>query len=326
MQALAAKPDGLSATDRLRLDYALGKAYADFRDHSSAFKHWASGASAKRSQLAYDENAAFAFFEAIERVFTTELVQAKSGWGDPSQAPIFILGMPRSGSSLVEQILASHPAVYGAGELRTFNDVVLSVRDPDGAAIPYPDFVPALDPASSKLLGSRYVSMLRALAPTTGERVTDKMPANYFFVGLIHLLLPNATIIHTIRNAVDTCFSCFSTLFVRDQNHTYDLGEIGRYYKRYERLMAHWRRVLPPGRFLDVNYEELVEDLDGQARRLLEYCGLPWDERCLEFHRTERPIWTASTMQVRQPIYKSSIGRARAYEAFLAPLIASLGN
>jgi hypothetical protein len=144
------------------------------------------------------------------------------------------------------------------------------------------------------------------------------------FAGLIHLALPNAKIIHTLRDPLDTCMSCFSKLFAATQNHTYDLGELGRYYKRYEHLMAHWRRILPPGRILDVQYEEVVADLETQARRILAYCELPWDDRCLSFHETDRPVRTASATQVRQPIYQSSVGRWHDYEAFLGPLLSAL--
>jgi hypothetical protein len=152
------------------------------------------------------------------------------------------------------------------------------------------------------------------------------MPSNYYFLGLIHLILPNARIIHSMRNPVDTCISCFSKLFSAEQNHTYDLGELGRYYERYERLMAHWRRVLPAGAFLDVRYEDIVADLEGEARRILGHCGLPWDDRCLSFHETVRPVRTASASQVRQPIYGSAVGRWRVYEPFLAPLLEALGE
>ena len=273
--------------------------------------------------IAYDEPVALALFDRIEQVFSPEVMRAKRGGGDPSPVPIFVVGMPRSGTTLVEQILASHPMVHGAGELKTMNDVVLTVRGPDGNTIPYPEFVPSLDPAALKAIGARYLALLRELAPH-GERVTDKMPSNYYFVGLIHLALPNARIIHTMRDPVDTCISCFSKLFTAEQNHTYDLGELGRYYRRYERLMAHWRRVLPPGRMLDVRYEDVVADLDGQARRIIDYCGLPWDDRCLSFHETDRPVRTASATQVRQPIYSSAVGRWKVYEEYLGPLLEEL--
>ncbi len=324
MESLAAKSEGLSKTDRLQLDFALGKAYGDLKDYRRSFTHLLAGNASKRATITYDEASVFSLFDRIEAAFTRELIAKKSGGGDPSRMPIFVIGMPRSGTTLVEQIIASHPMVHGAGELQTFNDVILGVRGPDGNTIRYPDFVAALDASAMRQIGARYVADVRKLAPT-GERVTDKMPSNYYFAGLIYLALPNAKIIHSIRNPVDTCMSCFSKLFTAEQNHTYDLAELGRYYKRYERLMAHWRRVLPAQSILDVRYEDVVADLEGQARRIVAYCGLPWDERCLSFHETERPVRTASATQVRQPIYKSAVGRWRVYEAQLPPLLRALG-
>ncbi len=324
MEALAEKSDGLSKTDRLQLDFALGKAYGDLKDYQRSFTHLLAGNAAKRATIAYDEASVVGLFDRIEATFTRELMAQKSGGGDPSRMPIFVIGMPRSGTTLIEQIIASHPLVHGAGELQTFNDVVLAVRGPDGGTLRYPDFVPALDAAALRQIGARYIADVRKLAPS-GERVTDKMPSNYYFAGLIHLALPNAKIIHSVRNPVDTCISCFSKLFTAEQNHTYDLTELGRYYKRYEQLMAHWRRVLPAQAILDVRYEDVVADLEKQARRIIEYCGLPWDDRCLSFHETERPVRTASATQVRQPIYKSAVGRWRVYELQLAPLLRALG-
>jgi tetratricopeptide (TPR) repeat protein len=321
MEQLAASPNGLSKTDRMQLDFGLGKAYADLKDHDRSIRHLLAGNAAKRSTIAYDEQATFALFDRIESLFTRDLIAAKSGGGDPSPLPIFVIGMPRSGTTLVEQIIASHPVVYGAGELQSFNDVVLTVRGPDGNSLPYPDFVAALDAAPLQQIGARYIALVRALAAkhkrADAERITDKMPSNYYFAGLIHLALPNAKIIHTIRDPVDTCISCFSKLFSAEQNHTYDLSELGRYYRRYERLMAHWRSVLPAGRMLDVRYEDVVADVEQQARRIIAYCGLPWTDRCLSFHETDRPVRTASATQVRQPIYSSAVGRWRVYERYL---------
>ncbi len=343
MEALAAKTEGLSKTDRLQLDFALGKAYADLKDYRRSFAHLLAGNAGKRATISYDETSTFALFDRIEAAFTRDLIAQKSGGGDFSPMPIFVLGMPRSGTTLIEQIIASHPMVHGAGELQTLNDVILTVRGPDGNTIPYPEFVPALDAAALRQIGARYLAAVRALtsspargAPTLpspahgggkggGERVTDKMPSNYYFAGLIHLALPNAKIIHSVRDPVDTCISCFSKLFTAEQNHTYDLGELGRYYQRYERLMAHWRRVLPPRSFLDVRYEDVVAHLEAQARRIIAHCGLPWDDRCLAFHETERPVRTASATQVRQPIYRSAVGRWRVYEDHLGPLLSALG-
>ncbi|HEX3504579.1 MAG TPA: tetratricopeptide repeat protein [Xanthobacteraceae bacterium] len=331
METLAARSEGLSKTDRMQLDFALGKAYADLNDYPRSFRHWHAGNATKRSTLAYDETATFALFDDIERVFTADLIKTKAGGGDRSPVPIFIVGMPRSGTTLIEQIIASHPMVHGAGELQTFNDVILTVRGPDGATLSYPQFVPALDQAALQQIGSRYVTALRELGARGGEaaraeRITDKMPSNYYFIGLIHLALPNAKIIHSMRDPVDTCVSCFSKLFSAEQNHTYDLAELGRYYQHYDRLMAHWRRVLPTASFLDVRYEDVVGDLEGQARRIIAYCGLPWDERCLSFHTTERAIRTASATQVRKPIYRNAIDRWRVYEQQLEPLLSALGD
>ena len=338
MEALAAKSDGLSKTDRMQLDFALGKAYGDLKDYRRSFRHLLAGSAAKRSTISYDEAATFALFDRIEAVFTKQLITQKSGDGDPSPMPIFVLGMPRSGTTLIEQIIASHPMVHGAGELMTFNEVVVSVRGPDGNTIPYPEFMPALDEQALLQIGGRYLSEVRKLVPSLAspawsgakpggsERVTDKMPSNYYFAGLIHLALPNAKIIHSVRDPVDTCVSCFSKLFTAEQNHTYDLGELGRYYKRYEQLMAHWHRVLPAGSILDVRYEDVVADLEKMARRIIAYCGLPWDDRCLSFHETDRPVRTASATQVRQPIYKSAIGRWRVYEEELGPLLTALNG
>jgi tetratricopeptide (TPR) repeat protein len=338
MEAMAAKTDGLSKTDRMQLDFALGKAYGDLKDYRRSFKHLLAGSAAKRATISYDEASTFALFDRIEAVFTKQLITQKSGGGDPSSMPIFVLGMPRSGTTLIEQIIASHPMVHGAGELMTFNEVVVSVRGPDGNTIPYPEFLPALDAQALRQIGARYVSEVRKLVLSLSlpaspgmqaggsERVTDKMPSNYYFAGLIHLALPNAKIIHSVRDPVDTCVSCFSKLFTAEQNHTYDLGELGRYYKRYEELMAHWHRVLPAGSIFDVRYEDVVADLETMARRIIAYCGLPWDDRCLSFHETDRPVRTASATQVRQPIYKSAVGRWRVYEQELGPLLAALNG
>jgi len=328
MESLVAR-GGLSQIERMQLDFALGKAYADVKDYPRSFKHLLAGNVGKRATIAYDEKSAFASFDRIEAVFTRELIAAKSGSGDPSPMPILVLGMPRSGTTLVEQIIASHPMVYGAGELPTLRQVIPTARGRDGNVVPFPEFAPALDASMLAQIGALYVAAVRELIPkekaAQAERVTDKMPSNYYFAGLIHLALPNAKIIHTIRDPVDTCVSCFSKLFAGEQNHTYNLAELGRYYKRYEQLMKHWRRVLPKGRILEVRYEDVVADLEGQAQRIISHCGLPWDDRCLSFHETDRPVQTASVTQVRQPIYKSAVGSWRRYEEHLGPLLSALG-
>ena len=322
MQALE-RGDCLEPGERMFLHFALGKAYADLNDPARAFEHLLQGNALKRAQTLYDEAATAALFERTETLFTPALTKRKARHGQRSHVPVFVLGMPRSGTTLVEQILASHPLVHGAGELTTFEEVIRTVRE--GDLMSYPDFVPTLDATCIRRIGERYLAEMRRIAPIGRTRVINKMPANYLMIGLIHLALPNARIIHTIRDPVDTCISCFSKLFALEQNYTYDLAELGRYYRRYQKLMDHWRQVLPQGRILDVRYEEVVADLEGQARRIIAHCGLDWDERCLAFHKTARPVRTASAMQVRQPIYNLSIGRWRVYEPYIGPLLAELG-
>jgi tetratricopeptide (TPR) repeat protein len=314
------RDDGLSPSDRTFLHFALGKVYSDLNDPARAITHLFKGNAFKRAQVVYDEAAVADLFARTEALFTPALIKKKARNGERSHVPIFILGMPRSGTSLIEQILASHPLVYGAGELPTLENVISSARWSDGL-MPYPDFVPALNGDGVKGIGARYLAEMKRIAPKGITRVINKMPANYLYIGLIHLALPNARIIHVVRDPLDTCVSCFSKLFTLGQSYTYDLGELGRYFRRYHKLMAHWRRVLPQGRILDVRYEEVVSDLEGLARRITAHCGLHWDERCLSFYQTERPVLTASAMQVRQPIYKNSVGRWRIYEPFLAPLL-----
>jgi tetratricopeptide (TPR) repeat protein len=328
MVALAAKKTTLSKKDRMLLDFALGKAFSDIRDYRRAFQHLLAGNAAERSAIKYDEADSISLFDNIENIFTNQLIAAKSGFGEPSRRPIFVIGMPRSGSTLLEQVLASHPAVEGIGEVGALADAMNNVTDkvlgPDGNPLPYPANVPMLNDSTIKSIGENYIGQLAALAQH-GQRVTDKMLANYLYAGLIHLVLPNAVILHTVRDPVDTCISCFSKWFSTAQPYTYELAELGRYYTRYRQLMEHWRRVLPPGRILDVQYEEVVADLEGQARRIISHCGLPWDDRCLSFHKTDRPVWTGSVSQVRQPIYNHSVGRWRVYEEFLTPLLKELG-
>ncbi|HSH13907.1 MAG TPA: sulfotransferase, partial [Desulfurivibrionaceae bacterium] len=243
--------------------------------------------------------------------------------GCPSPLPIFVLGMPRSGTTLTEQIIASHPLVHGAGELPDLLELANHPRE--GAVEGYPLSLQGLTRSDLVDLGEKYVRGLQARNPAA-QRITDKMPANFNCLGLIHLMLPNAKIIHVRRNPVDTCLSGFTRLFNKSQHQSYDLAEIGRYYRNYAELMAHWRRVLPAGAFYEIQYEELVADNENQARALLEYCGLEWHEACLESHKTSRNIRTASVTQVRQPIYQSSVERWRKYEKHLGPLLEALGD
>jgi tetratricopeptide (TPR) repeat protein len=310
LEQLAREAHALPVDERIELHFALGKAYEDVGRHPDAFRQWLAGNALKRAQISYDEAAAVELFDRARKIFSLDFIRDRQNAGHPSPRPVFIIGMARSGTTLVEQILASHPRVFGAGELTSFRNAVNEV-------------VCRMDETDFHGLGARYLAETERLA-AGATHVTDKMPGNFLFAGLIHLALPNARIIHTVRDPLDTCLSCFSKLFAGEQNYTYDLGELGRYYRYYQSLMAHWDRVLPPGRIHEVRYEDVVADLEAQARRILLHCGLDWDPHCLSFHETTRAVHTASAVQVRQPIYGNSIGRWRVHAPFLTPLIAEL--
>jgi tetratricopeptide (TPR) repeat protein len=316
LASLAERAESLPPQEQIDLAFALAKAHADLGDAATAFVHLRQGNALKRREIDYDESATLSVLARIATIFTPELLRAKSGRGDPSDTPVFIIGMPRSGTSLVEQILASHRDVFGAGEITDFTALTQ-----DFAA--FPEDVASIGSEAVGALGARYVAGLVARAPAA-RRITDKLPANFLLTGLIHLALPRARIIHVRRDPRDTCWSCFATLFTAGQPFAFDLGELGRYYRAYEQLMTHWRQVLPRGAMLEIDYEDIVADLPGEARRLVAYCGLDWDEACLAFHRTERAVRTASASQVRRPIYRSAIGRWRAYAGELGPLFDAL--
>jgi tetratricopeptide (TPR) repeat protein len=320
MTELAEQMALLPEEEQIDLHFALGKAFADVGDHERSFHHLFAGNALKRSQTSYDEAAVLGSLERTRAVFTADLLHRYEGFGEPSSIPVFILGMPRSGSTLVEQILASHPKVFGAGEISDFHKVMVEHGGIDGEPGHFPGTIPWMSADRLQQLGESYVDRLKALAPVA-KRVTNKMPENFRFTGLIHSALPNAFIIHTRRDPLDTCLSCFSKLFAKDLPYTYDLAELGRYYKAYDALMTHWSNVLPKHRMLEVQYEEVVDDLEGQARRIVAHCGLEWDERCLSFYQTKRPVRTASVTQVRQPVYNSSVGRWRPDASSLAPLL-----
>ncbi len=320
MQALAGALPELNAEEQIDLHFALGKAYSDIGAHEQSFAHLREGNALMRRRVLYDEATTLGRFERMKTVFTAELMRDKQGLGDPSPLPVFIIGMPRSGTTLIEQILASHPKVFGAGELHEMATLAEQISGPDGTVVP--EAVPDLPGERLRRLGADYLQRIRRFAPQA-ERITDKMPGNFLLAGLIHLALPRARIIHVCRDLREIAFSCFSLLFPRGHVYSYDLAELGRYCRAYRELMAHWHRVAP-GAILDVHYEEVVGDLEGQARRLVEHCGLLWDDACLDFHRTQRSVRTASAAQVRQPIYRSSIGRWRPHEQALQPLLQAL--
>ena len=324
LEALVGECATLSIVDQVHLHFALAKAYENLGEPDNAFQHLLNANGLKRRQLIYDEGATLGRMERLRELVSRDFIEARQGGGEPTALPVFIVGMTRSGTTLIEQILSSHPQVFGAGEIQLFDQALGAIRKTLPHSPPFPEMLSAMSAEHFRALGSLYLGKLVQRAPGA-MRITDKMTLNFLFVGLIHVALPNATIIHAVRNPVDTCVSCFSVHFTNGHEHTYDLAELGRYYRHYRALMAHWHRVLPPGRIIDVHYEELVADLEGAARRVVSHCGLAWDDCCLDFHRTERPVGTASATQVRMPIYKDSVGRWRKYEAFLGPLLAELG-
>jgi len=309
-------------SDARWLHFALGKAYDDCGQSDKAFPHFVAANALERAAFPYNEANAIDRINRTIEIFSAGFLQRLRGSGVDSPAPIFIVGMPRSGTTLVEQILASHSEVSAGGEV----DVVAPALRNVVARSQTPNLAFDLSQitiADVTALGLEYISRIQTLL--NGRRhLTDKQLTNRLFVGLIHAALPNAKIIHCQRNALDSCLSAFMKPFGASVAYASDLGSLGRYYRHYELMMAHWRGVLPPGRMLEVRYEDIVDDVEGEARRILAYCGLEWQPKCLEFYRARRPIRTASVAQVRQPIYRTSLGRSRPYLAHLQPLIAAL--
>jgi tetratricopeptide (TPR) repeat protein len=318
METSLAKGAAQGADETLALRFALGKAYLDVGDSRRAFAHLNAGNRLKRAQLAYNAEANSSRMAAIAAAFPAEIFARFAEAGSRAAAPIFVVGMPRSGTTLIEQILASHPAIHGAGELPILPRIAVEIGG-------MPEGVAALTAERLAQLGEAYVE--RVGAPPAGKsRWVDKFTGNFAYAGLIRLILPEARIIHSRRDPVDACLSCYAAYFNSPAlAFAYDMTELGRYCRDYLALMAHWRAVLPETRFLEIDYEAVVDDLETEARRMIAFLGLPWDPACLDFHLTRRPVRTASVSQVRRPIYSSSVGRWRAHAAELAPLLEALG-
>lgn len=324
MQCEALRATGLK--DRYHLCFALGKAFEDREEFAEAFRYYARGNLLKKQETRYSADRIEKEFRLQEETCTPELLDRESAHGCPAPDPIFIVGLPRAGSTLLEQILASHPQVEGTMELP---NILATVHRLNGRRMAedeprYPGILAELDADRLRSLGEKYIEdtrIFRSGAPF----FIDKMPNNFRHVGLIHLILPNAKIIDARRHPMACCFSGFKQLFAEGQEFTYDLQDIGRYYRSYVELMSHWDRVLP-GKVLRVHYEDVVDDVEGQVRRLLAYCGLPFDERCIRFHETRRPVRTPSAEQVRQPIYASGKEQWRNFQDHLVPLEHALGT
>jgi tetratricopeptide (TPR) repeat protein len=311
----------LEDDNRRFFSFAAGKLSDDIGDHGPAFERYRVGNELCHGD--WNEERFAAICEAVKPVFSADFLAQRSDWGIAQASPIFIVGMPRSGSSLVEQILASHPLVFGAGELRDIPAIVAAMGGRMQPPQPYPAFVPFSPAKVFAGYAASYLQRIVALAPATGLWSVDKMPSNFVHLGIIRLLFPNARIIHSRRHPLDTCLSCYFQNFDHGQEFTNDLQVLGRYFNQYAGLMQHWHEVMP-GQVFDLEYESLVAEPEPVVRALLEFCELSWDERCLDFSGTQRRVSTASAWQVRQPLHNRSLGRWRHYREQLAPLIKTI--
>lgn len=315
--------DDLADEDRFHLHYALGKALEDAGRYEASFGHYAKGAELRRVQIRYDADETTAHATRSKALLTPAFFAERKGWGAAAADPIFVVGLPRSGSTLIEQILASHSQVEGTMELPDVIAIAKRLGGRRGEGL-YPEALAGLDAEALRALGEEYVERTRVQRKTDRPFFVDKMPNNFAHAGLIHLMLPNAKIIDARRHPLGCCFSGFKQHFARGQTFSYGLEDIGRYYADYVDLMAHVDAVLP-GRVHRVIYEEMVEDPEGQIRRLLDHCGLPFEATCLDFHQNDRAVRTASSEQVRQPIFRDGVDQWRNYEPWLGPLKAALG-
>lgn len=323
MSSVARRGD-LTPGDKVQLEFALGKALDDVGDYEAAIVHFAHANRLTGRAGSFDPGAHRAFVDGIIEIFDATYFAARRDCGAASDRPVFVVGMGRSGTSLAEQILASHPDVFGAGELPDIERLATRAQEHAGTETPgrttdsFPEIVTRLPLQHTAELGQAYLERLHRMTPDA-TRIVDKMPLNFLYLGFIATILPGARIIHCRRDPLDTCLSLYFQHFADQQSYAYDLAHLGFYYQQYERLMTHWRRVLPLAIF-ELQYETLVEHQEWESQRMIAFCGLPWDARCLDFHRTERAAATASVWQVRQPIYRRSVGRWRNYAAHLGPL------
>jgi tetratricopeptide (TPR) repeat protein len=322
MHAALARED-LSHEHRLHMEFALGKALEDRKNYATSFAHYARGNALRLTQVPYSADDTGARLARVREQYTADFFRARDGMGADAPDPIFIVGLPRSGSTLIEQIIASHSAVEGTMELPEIISLTRALRGNAGGGT-YHDALARMGADELRALGEQYIERTRIHRKLGKPFFIDKMPNNFMHVGLIRLALPNAKIIDARRHPLACCLSGYKQHFARGQNFSYSLEDLGRYYRDYAGLMAHFDRVLP-GRVHRVFYEDMVEHTEREVRRLLDYCGLPFEDACLNFFDNERPVRTASSEQVRQPIYTSGVDQWRRYEAWLDPLKAALG-
>jgi tetratricopeptide (TPR) repeat protein len=308
----------LSESADVHFRFALGKACEDAGDYDRAWEFYHTGNQRQRPLVPYDPVAFEMRHRQMAEVFTREFLERHAGQGFDSAAPIFIVGLPRSGSTLIEQILASHSQVEGTLELSTLGEIAVSVARYRGDRIEYPEAVRQLTPRDFRAYGRQYIEETKIYRTTGKPHFTDKLPNNFSHIGFAHLILPNAKIINARRHPLDSILGSYKQLFGKGQNFTYDMDELAMYYRQYHEIMKHWHRVLP-GKVLDVHYEDTVGDFATQVRRILAHCGLPFEEACLRFHETNRAVRTASSEQVRQPLSTRALGTWRRYEKHLQP-------
>jgi predicted Zn-dependent protease len=314
--------------DRAQFEFSLGKALEDAGDFAASFEHYARGNERRRAVVHYQGESVTRLVQRTRALYTREFFTARAGWGCPSQDPIFIVGLPRAGSTLLEQILASHSQIEGTRELTDVLQFALELGDREeepGKPPVYPQSVARLARSEIAALGERYLAQTRAHRLLGRPRFIDKMGSNFLHLGLIHLMLPNARIIDARRSALGCCFANFKQHFQRGLWFSYSLEDLARYYREYVSLMAHFDAVLP-GRIYRVCYEDVVRDLEGEVRRLLDHLGLPFEEQCLRFHETRRTVATLSSEQVRQPLYTEGVAQWRNFEPWLGPLKEALGE
>lgn len=319
MERRAREDSDLPEKSIINFLFALGKAYDDRGDYDHAWQYYAEANQKQRMIVQYDAVQTETVNDSMMEVFDRQLLEDLGGLGNPDPAPIFILGLPRSGSTLLEQILASHSQVEGTSELPYIGRVAMSMNRNRADGIGFPQAVRELGRESLTLLGEDYIKYAALHRPEGTPRFIDKMPNNFPSVGFIHLILPNAKIIDARRHPLDACVGNYRQHYARGQTFSYDLNDIGEYYIEYQRMMDYWHEVLP-GKVLTVQYEEVCTDLENQVRRILDFCGLPWEDSCVRYYETERPVRTASSEQVRQPIYTGAINFWRNYEKHLDEL------
>lgn len=312
----------IAEQDKIALHYSAGKICDDLNMFAKAFEHF--DRANRMACKTYDHKPTETYRQRKKTVFSKRFYADRKGWGYSSDVPVFIVGMPRSGTTLTEQILAAHPDVFAGGEIETRNSLAYFSEEISPSREEFPLSALKVTQFGAEIIGRRYVDDLRRRADRPFKRITNKMPHNFELLGIIALAMPNAKIIHCRRNPMDTCLSCWTKNFNDAHGYNRSLEDLGKYYCGYVDLMDHWRKTLPI-QILDIDYEAYTTDLESTARKIVDFVGLEWDERCLNFYEVERPVRTASVWQVRQPIYKTSVERWRNYMPYLQPLLDVLG-